>query len=140
MIFEHGTKNGEEALVPQHIFCHDREYAYDSLGKHPLPYRRDTSEDGAENTTEYNVPEYQVEGTNFVNGDLDEAWQHIAKTHPQYKAQAMLLEAGVTARCRRFHSPLHKQTAPTQLAKHWGKHKNTPDNHNPKTNWSQHFC
>lgn len=68
----------------QHVFVHDDKYAYDSMGRHRLPYK---SPYGRQ--TEYDVPEEHVLEHEFVEGPEErEAWQHIQQTHPQFAHQA----------------------------------------------------
>lgn len=37
-LYESGADEDGEFRLPQHWFAHDDEHAYDSLGRHPLPY------------------------------------------------------------------------------------------------------
>jgi len=78
----------EAQYEPMHVFVHDEKYAYDSLGRHPLPYDRFVR-------TEYRVLASFAEDTDFrEDGDEEEAWEHVERRHPQYRAQARMLQAG----------------------------------------------
>ena len=59
---------------PEHYFAHDEKYAYDAMGRHPLPY-----EDWDETTTGEdpdNVEDYGM----YEGGYVDSAMEHAQET------------------------------------------------------------
>jgi len=125
----------EAEWEPMHVFVHDGEYAYDSLGRHPLPYDRFDQ-------TEYDVHEDVVGGTDFrEDGDEDEAWEHIETRHPQYCAQARMLQAGwrFMPRSGRWYMDDEKKYVPQELIDYIGEPEDAPPRPEIKTKYPWAF-
>jgi len=113
----------EAEYEPMHVFVHDEEYAYDSLGRHPLPYDRFDK-------TEYGVIESEAEDTDFrEDGDEEEALEHIKVTHPQFVAQARMLQAGwrFMPRSGRWYMDEARKYVPQELIDYIAGPEDEPD-------------
>jgi hypothetical protein len=90
--------NPDDGWIPSHYFAHDDEYAYDSLGRHPLPYRG-LERDWGEGQLDTNPADYftsqTFQGENASPGDYERAKTLIPKQHPWLKSSN---NSGKTAR------------------------------------------
>jgi len=109
---------------PLHVFAHDGEFAYDSLGRHALPYER-------WDKTEYGVDEEIAISTDFrEDGNTEEALEHIEVMHPQYRAQARMLQAGwrFMPKSGRWYVDDARKHVPQELMDYIGEPDDAPEN------------
>lgn len=70
----------DEYFAPTHYFAHDDKYAYDSAGKHPLPYKG-VSGDALQSITDLGDPEDWgiLEDEGATPEDIEEAKSHVRR-------------------------------------------------------------
>jgi hypothetical protein len=74
-VWSEAMDNEEQGWTPNHVFAHDDRYAYDALGRHPLPY------DQSGLHTQLNLTREDVEAQGWPEGFIDEAKQHIRENN-----------------------------------------------------------
>lgn len=74
-----GLQEGEDWWA-HHFFAHDQEYAYDSFGRHPLPYQGEPEWDVTllnQEAGEWRLPE-EESGPEAAEYHLSRAWRHAS--------------------------------------------------------------